>query len=220
MKTNDKFKILEHILRNLHRYCIGISIISLIFICVDEKLIPGFIPRLGCINPDGVNGVVSIIGCSFIAAYIFYLLTCAIPNYVRRKEINELILKHFKNMIMWVDVCKEPIGQLNTIIKNMSDDEVYYPQDKEYKTIEHQVKRFNEEAKPLILNSIQPIYRYFTYLTPCQQKEIEEINNSMLFIWSDYLKDKKQVFIKEVKIMISHYDDLKNHFENLSKSVQ
>lgn len=220
MNTNNKSSMLELILRNLHWYCIGISIISLIFICVNEELIPGFIPSWGNINPDGVNGVVSVIGCSFIAGYIFYLLTCAIPNYVKNKETNKLVLEHVKVLNSWVDVCNQPIAQLQSYIKNKRDDKAYYPQDKEYEVIHSLILKIDEEAKPLVLNSMQPIYKYFTYLTPKQQEEIEKIISSVTFLWSNYLKGKEQLYIHEVKTMISRYDDLKTSANNLLKSVQ
>ena len=208
MNTNNYFNIQKHILRNLHRYCISISIISFVFICVDEKLIPGFVPCLGCINPAGVNGVVSVIGCSFIAGYLFYLLTNVIPNFIRNKETNKLVFNHLKILYSWVEVCKEPIAQLNSLIKDMKDDEVYYLRDPRFINIYNLIKKIDEEAKPLVINSIQPIYRYFTYLTPNQQKKIESINRSELFLWSNYLKNKEQLYIKEVKIMINHYNNL------------
>ena len=215
MKPNIILKIQQHILRNLHCYCISISIISFVFICVDEKLIPGFVPCLSWVNPDGVNGVVSVIGCSFIAGYIFYLLTCTIPNQVRRMELNPLLLYHFKGLESETFVCNEPIVKLQDLIKDKNDDEVYRPEDKEFEEIHHQIKRLDEEAKPLVLKSIEPINRYFTYLTPNQQKEIENIYNSTLFRLSNYLNNKQQISILEVKIMISHYDDLKQCSEKL-----
>lgn len=220
MKPNIILKIQQHILRNLHCYCISISIISFVFICVDEKLIPGFVPCLSWVDPDGVNGVVSVIGCSFIAGYIFYLLTCTTPNYVIKEEINEIILDILQTLDSWIIVCNNPIAELQLLIKDKNDEEVYYPQDKEYEKIHHQIKRLDEEAKPLVLESIEPLYRYFIYLTPTQLQEIEKINHSTLFRLSNYWVDKQQISILAVKKMISHYDDLKKCSEKLLESVQ
>ena len=135
-------------------------------------------------------------------------------------ELNPLLLYHFKGLESETFVCNEPIVKLQDLIKDKNDDEVYRPEDKEFEEIHHQIKRLDEEAKPLVLKSIEPINRYFTYLTPNQQKEIENIYNSTLFRLSNYLNNKQQISILEVKIMISHYDDLKQCSEKLLESVQ
>lgn len=207
-------------MRKLHFVCITITIISLLFVLVDEGLIPGFFPSLECINPEGMNSVGSAIGGSFIAGYIFYLFTCTIPNSIRIKQTNKLILQHVKLLNTWVELCNEPIGILKNIIKDENDKEVYYPQDDKYKQIQLQITRLDDEVKPAIFKSLQPIYRYFFYLTPDQQADIESIEESIFFLWSDYLKSKQQLYINEVKELINYYNTLKTKVENLKKSIK
>ena len=203
----------------LHIICIIFSLISILFICVDEKLIQGFIPCIEGINPNGVNGVISIIGGSFIAGYIFYLLTFTLPNYIRTKEANKLILKHIQSLVTWVDICNNPINTLKKIIE-VEKDKFYYPKNKEYQEINQQLITLGEDAKPLILNSLNQIYKYFPYLTTNQLQDIENISQSLVFVWSNYLKGKEQISVSEIKILIDKYDELKTNVANLEKSVK
>ena len=207
-------------MRTLHFVCITFTIISLLFVLVDEGLMPGFFPCLECINPNGMNSVGSAIGGSFIAGYIFYLFTCTIPNSIRTKQTNKLILQHVNLLNTWVELSNEPIGLLKNIIKNKNNDDVYYPQHDEYRLIQAQITRLDDEVKPVIFKSLQPIYRYFSYLTPDQQADIESIEKSMLFLWSNYLKSKQQLYIKEVKELIENYNILKTNAENLKRSIK
>ena len=93
-------------------------------------------------------------------------------------------------------------------------------QDDEYRLIQAQITRLDDEVKPVIFKSLQPIYRYFSYLTPDQQADIESIEKSMLFLWSNYLKSKQQLYIKEVKELIKNYNTLKTNAENLKRSIK
>jgi len=201
----------------LHIVCILFSFISLGFICVDEELIPGFIP---CDNPKGINGVMSVVGGSFIAGYIFYLLTFTIPNYFRTKRTNRLLLNHLNYLNQWVSVCGEPFVELQSIIKDEDPNELCYPHQDIYKKIKEQIQQVEEHSKPLIMQSLHPIYRYFTYLTPEQQQGVESIERSNVFIWTDFLLKKPQISIGEVQLFIGTYNSLKKSTENLVKTVK
>lgn len=204
----------------LHTVCIVFSFISLGFICVDEELIPGFIPCYNGINPKGINGVMSVVGGSFIAGYIFYLLTFTIPNYFRTKRTNIQLLNHLNYLKQWVSVCGEPFGELQSIIKDENPNDLCYPHQDIYEKIKEQIQQVEEHSKPLIMESLHPIYRYFTYLTPEQQREVERIERSNVFIWSKHLLEKTQISIGEVQLFIRTYDSLKNSTDKLVKSVE
>lgn len=207
-------------MKMLHIICSLFTIISLLFVLVDEGLMSGFFPCLECINPEGMNSVGSTIGGSFIAGYIFYLFTCTIPNSFRIKQTNKLILQHVNLLNTWVELCNDPINILKNIIKDENDEEVYCSRDEKYRLIQAQITRLDEEGQPQIFKSLKPIYRYFFYLTPDQQADIESIEKSMLFLWSNYLKSKQQLYVKEVKVLISNYDSIKTVADNLKRSIK
>ena len=218
---NNLYELLKYLWKNrtMHLICFSVSVISILFICVDEKFLQGFIPCIDYINPDIINKIGAIIGGSFIAGYVFYLFTTTIPNGIRMKQTKRLILNHINLLSTYIDICKTPINELQNFIKD-KDDIVLNEQKDVYIKIKESILELENKAKPLVLNSLNPIYRYFSHLSPSEQGYIENIENSVFFIWSNYLKDKQQIYINEIKILIDKYDELKTNVVNLKESVE
>ena len=211
------------ILENMHTLCITLSLIFLVFICVNQELFPGFIPCPEVIKYSGeaINGIVSIIGGSFIAGYIFYLMTYTIPSDKKNRETNKLLETHFNRLQTWVDdVCIDPFNMIRRTIKDKNKDDVFYPRHQEYKEIHHQMKRIHLEVKPIISNALQPIFKYFLSLTPEQQGLLEKINNPSVYRWLDYLERSQALYVKEVQTMLEHYDNLKEDVKCLLGTIK
>lgn len=209
---------IKQILEHMHTLCIALSLLFLVFICVNQELFPGFIP---CPKGEAINGVVSIIGGSFIAGYIFYLMTYTIPNNKKNKETNNLLNNHFHSLQAWVDdVCIEPFNIIRRTIKDKNENDVFYPKDQEYKEIHYQMNRIQFEVRPIISDAIQPIFKYFPSLTPEQQGLVEKINEPSFYYWLDYFQRKQALYVSEVQVMLEHYDILKDDIKSLLDTIK
>ena len=148
-------------------------------------------------------------------------MTYTIPSNKKNKETNEFLRIHFIYLLDWVEyICINPFNMIRKSIEGKNKEDKFYPQDKEYEEIHFQMKRIQLRMKPLISNALEPIFKYFLYLTPEQQDLVEKINKPSIYSYLRYLESRQPLYVEEVQTLLEGFDKLKDDVKSLLDTIK